>query len=114
MRLQKYIADCGITSRRKAEELIIQGKVSVNGNVVTELGTKVIQNIDKVEYNGKEIKIKDEDYIYIILNKPIGYVTTVHDQFNRETVLDLIKTDKRLVPVREIRYVYFRSVDFNE
>lgn len=114
MRLQKYIADCGITSRRKAEELIIQGKVSVNGNVVTELGTKVILNIDKVEYNGKEIKIKDEDYIYIILNKPIGYVTTVHDQFNRETVLDLIKTDKRLVPVREIRYVYFRSVDFNE
>ncbi len=114
MRLQKYIADCGITSRRKAEELIIQGKVSVNGNVVTELGTKVIPNIDKVEYNGKEIKIKDEDYIYIILNKPIGYVTTVHDQFNRETVLDLIKTDKRLVPVREIRYVYFRSVDFNE
>lgn len=114
MRLQKYIADCGITSRRKAEELIIQGKVSVNGNVVTELGTKVIPNIDKVEYNGKEIKIKDEDYIYIILNKPIGYVTTVHDQFNRETVLDLIKIDKRLVPVREIRYVYFRSVDFNE
>lgn len=114
MRLQKYIADCGITSRRKAEELIIQGKVSVNGNVVTELGTKVIPNIDKVEYNGKEIKIKDEDYIYIILNKPIGYVTTVHDQFNRETVLDLIKSDKRLVPVREIRYVYFRSVDFNE
>ncbi len=114
MRLQKYIADCGITSRRKAEELIIQGKVSVNGNVVTELGTKVIPNIDKVEYNGKEIKIKDKDYIYIILNKPIGYVTTVHDQFNRETVLDLIKTDKRLVPVREIRYVYFRSVDFNE
>ena len=114
MRLQKYIADCGITSRRKAEELIIQGKVSVYGNVVTELGTKVIPNIDKVEYNGKEIKIKDEDYIYIILNKPIGYVTTVHDQFNRETVLDLIKTDKRLVPVREIRYVYFRSVDFNE
>lgn len=114
MRLQKYIADCGITSRRKAEELIIQGKVSVNGNIVTELGTKVIPNIDKVEYNGKEIKIKDEDYIYIILNKPIGYVTTVHDQFNRETVLDLIKTDKRLVPVREIRYVYFRSVDFNE
>ena len=86
----------------------------MNGNVVTELGTKVIPNIDKVEYNGKEIKIKDEDYIYIILNKPIGYVTTVHDQFNRETVLDLIKTDKRLVPVREIRYVYFRSVDFNE
>lgn len=96
MRLQKYIADCGITSRRKAEGLIIQGKVSVNGNVVTELGTKVIPNIDKVEYNGKEIKIKDEDYIYIILNKPIGYVTTVHDQFNRETVLDLIKTDKKI------------------
>lgn len=98
MRLQKYLAECGVASRRKAEEFIAQGKVSVNGKIVTELGTKVTPNIDKVVYNGKEIKI-EEELIYILLNKPIGYVTTVKDQFKRESVLDLVKTNKRLVPV---------------
>ena len=98
VRLQKYLADCGIASRRKAEELIKQGKVSVNGKTITELGTKVIPNKDFVEYNGKEVKMQKE-YVYILLNKPIGYVTTVKDQFNRESVLDLVKTNKRLVPV---------------
>lgn len=98
IRLQKYIADCGIASRRKAEELIVSGKIKVNGNVVTELGTKVIKGKDKVEYNEKEIKPQNE-YVYILLNKPIGYVTTAKDQFNRDSVLDLIKTNKRLVPV---------------
>ena len=98
MRLQKYLADAGIASRRKSEELIKQGKVSVNGKVVTELGTQVILNTDKVEYNGKEVII-DSDFIYILLNKPIGYVTTSKDQFGRDSVLDLVKTNKRLVPV---------------
>ena len=98
MRLQKYLAKCGVASRRKAEEFIAQGKVSVNGKIVTELGTKVTPNIDKVVYNGKEIKI-EEELIYILLNKPIGYVTTVKDQFKRDSVLDLVKINKRLVPV---------------
>ena len=98
MRLQKYLAECGVASRRKAEEFIAQGKVSVNGKIVTELGTKVTPNIDKVVYNGKEIKI-EEELIYILLNKPIGYVTTVKDQFKRDSVLDLVKINKRLVPV---------------
>lgn len=98
MRLQKYLAEAGIASRRKSEELIKQGKVSINGKVATELGTQVISNVDKVEYNGKEIIIKNE-YIYILLNKPIGYVTTAKDQFGRDSVLDLVKTNKRLVPV---------------
>lgn len=98
VRLQKYLADCGIASRRKAEELIKQGKVSVNGKTITELGTKVILNKDFVEYNGKKVELQKE-YVYILLNKPIGYVTTVRDQFNRESVLDLVKTNKRLVPV---------------
>ena len=98
VRLQKYLADCGIASRRKAEELIKQGKVSVNGKIITELGTKVIPNKDFVEYNGKKVELQKE-YVYILLNKPIGYVTTVKDQFNRESVLDLVKTNKRLVPV---------------
>lgn len=98
IRLQKYLADCGIASRRKAEELIKQGKVSVDGKTITELGTKVIPNKDFVEYNGKKVELQKE-YVYILLNKPIGYVTTVKDQFNRESVLDLVKTNKRLVPV---------------
>ena len=98
MRLQKYMSEAGIASRRKSEELILQGKVSVNGKVVTELGTQVIPGEDKVVYDGKEITINNE-YIYILLNKPIGYVTTAKDQFGRDSVLDLVKTNKRLVPV---------------
>ena len=97
IRLQKYLAEAGIASRRKCEELILDGKIEVNGKVVTELGTKVTEN-DKVKYNGKLISSVEEK-IYILLNKPIGYVTTVKDQFGRDTVLDLVKVDKRIVPV---------------
>lgn len=98
MRLQKYLAEAGIASRRKSEELIKHGKVSVNGKVITELGTQVDPGVDKIKFNGKEVII-DNDYIYILLNKPIGYVTTAKDQFGRNSVLDLVKTNKRLVPV---------------
>ena len=97
MRLQKYLAECGVASRRKCEQLILDGKVKVNGNIVTELGTKVNKN-DIVEFKKKKVKIQDEK-IYILLNKPIGYVTTVKDQFKRDTVLDLVKINKRIVPV---------------
>ena len=98
IRLQKYLADAGIASRRKAEELIKQGKVYVNGKIVNELGTKVTPNVDEIRYEGKKVQI-EEKYIYILLNKPIGYVTTVKDQFNRDSVMDLVKIRKRLVPV---------------
>lgn len=98
IRLQKYLADAGIASRRKAEELIKQGKVHVNGKIVNELGTKVTPNVDEIRYEGKKVEI-EEKYIYILLNKPIGYVTTVKDQFNRDSVMDLVKIRKRLVPV---------------
>lgn len=98
IRLQKYLADAGIASRRKAEELIKQGKVHVNGKRVNELGTKVTPNVDEIRYEGKKVEI-EEKYIYILLNKPIGYVTTVKDQFNRDSVMDLVKIRKRLVPV---------------
>lgn len=98
IRLQKYLAEGGIASRRKAEELILQGKITVNDIKVLELGTKVDPKKDIVKYNGKKVEIQDE-LVYILLNKPIGYVTTVKDQFNRETVLDLVKVNKRLVPV---------------
>lgn len=99
IRLQKFLADNGIASRRKCEEFILQGKVRVNGKVA-ELGTKVKPNVDKVEYNGKEIVSEKKEYTYILLNKPIDYVTTVKDQFDRKTVLDLVNIkNKRLVPV---------------
>ena len=99
IRLQKYLADAGIASRRKAEELIKQGKVYVNGKIVNELGTKVTPNVDEIRYEGKKVEI-EEKYIYILLNKPIGYVTTVKDQFNRPTVMELLKRVKEsVVPV---------------
>ena len=99
IRLQKYMSECGVASRRKCEELISQGKVKVNGKIVTELGTKINPNKDEVVFNGKNLKHEDNEKVYILLNKPIGYVTTVKDQFSRDTVLDLIKTNKRVVPV---------------
>ena len=97
-RLQKYISECGICSRRKAEELIQDGKVYVNGKVA-KLGDKINPSKDKVTVNGKTIS-NNEKKVYILLNKPIGYVTTVKDQFDRDTVMDLIKdVKKRVVPV---------------
>ena len=98
IRLQKYIADCGITSRRKAEELIKQGKIKVNGQIVHELGTKINPQKDIVLYQNEKIKQKQKN-VYILLNKPIGYVTTVKDQFERPSVLDLVKVKQRVVPV---------------
>ena len=98
IRLQKYLAEAGIASRRKSEEYILQGKVKVNGKVVTELGTKVIPSKDIVEFEGKNIKAKEKN-VYILLNKPIGYVTTTKDQFGRDDVLDLVKVKERIVPV---------------
>ena len=99
IRLQKYLANCGIASRRKCEEYIVSGKIKVNDNIVTELGTKINPDKDKVYFNDKEVNIKEEK-IYILLNKPIGYVTTVKDQFSRQTVIDLLtKIHERVLPV---------------
>ncbi len=98
MRLQKYLALAGVASRRKCEELILEGKVEVNGKVVTVLGTKVNSNTDEIKCNGKIVKI-DEEKVYILLNKPIGYVTTAKEQFGRDKVVDLVKINKRIVPV---------------
>lgn len=98
-RLQKYLASAGIASRRKCEEFILQGKVKVNGITITELGSKINTDTDTVEFEDKLIKKGDNKKVYILLNKPIGYVTTTKEQFGREKVLDLIKTNRRLVPV---------------
>lgn len=98
VRLQKFLAEAGIASRRKAEELITNGKVKVNNHVVTELGTKINPEKDLVTYNEQKVE-KTNKFVYILLNKPIGYVTTAKDQFNRDTVLDLVKVKERIVPV---------------
>lgn len=97
-RLQKYLANQGIAARRKCEEFILDGRVKVNGKVVTELGTKINPEIDKIEFDGKEVE-KVEKKVYILLNKPIGYVTTAKDQFDRPTVLDLVKVKEKVLPV---------------
>ena len=99
LRLQKYLAENGIASRRKSEELILQGRVKVNGNIVNELGTKINDEKDIVEFDGKIVKKQDREHVYILLNKPIGYVTTAKDQFDRDTVMDLVKVGRRIVPV---------------
>ena len=100
IRLQKFLANCGIASRRKCEEFILEGKVKVNGEIVTQLGKKINPDTDKIYFNDKLVGNEKKEYVYILLNKPIGYVTTAKDQFNRETVLDLIKGVKeRIVPV---------------
>lgn len=99
VRLQKFVASCGVCSRRKAEEEILNGKIKVNGEVVRELGIKIDPNKDEVVYKEQLLKIPKEN-IYILLNKPIGYVTTVKDQFNRPTVCELVKkVDANLLPV---------------
>ncbi len=99
IRLQKFLASNGIASRRKCEELILQGKIKVNGKLVTELGTKINPETDEVICQGKKIENRSQDFVYILLNKPIGVVTTAKDQFQRESVLDLVKVPQRIVPV---------------
>ena len=98
IRLQKFLAECGVASRRKSEEYIVEGRIKVNGKIETELGIKINPEIDKVYFDGKLVEKSDEK-VYILLNKPIGYVTTVKDQFNRDTVMDLVKVKQKVVPV---------------
>jgi 23S rRNA pseudouridine2605 synthase len=103
IRLQKYMADCGVASRRKCEEFILAGQVSINGKIVRELGVKV-RPVDTVRYNGRIIKPKIKK-VYIMMNKPTGYVTTVSDQFDRPTVMDLLEgVRERVYPVGRLDY----------
>ncbi len=99
IRLQKFLADCGIASRRKCEELILDGRIQVNNQVITTLGTKVDPQKDCVKLDGKQVNLSKKEFVYILLNKPIGVVTTVEDQFKRDCVLDIVKVKERVVPV---------------
>jgi len=94
-RLQKFISQAGIASRRHAEEMIVAGKVKVNGKIVKELGTKVDPDLDRVEVEGK--KLASQKLIYLIMNKPKRYVTTRHDPRARKTVFDLLPAELRNV-----------------
>lgn len=100
-RLQKVIAESGYTSRRKAEELIVAGKVFVNGKRITELGTKV-SGEDIITIDG--ISITKEDKVYYLLNKPRGVVSTAKDEHDRKKVTDFISTDKRIYPIGRLDY----------
>lgn len=103
MRLNRYIAQCGITSRRKADDLITSGKIKINDLVVKELGY-MVKPEDKVSVNGTYIKL-DSKFVYIVLNKPLGYVATVSDDKERPTVLDLVSDiGERLYPIGRLDY----------
>ncbi|EKY24028.1 pseudouridine synthase [Clostridium celatum] len=102
-RLQKYMARCGDASRRKCEEIILNGEIKVNGILVTEVGTKINPSTDKVFYKDKEIKV-EEKKVYIMLNKPEGYITSVKDERGRKTVLDIVKVEERIFPIGRLDY----------
>jgi 23S rRNA pseudouridine2605 synthase len=102
-RLQKYMARCGVASRRKCEEIILLGKVKVNNKVVNELGYKIDADNDKVTVDNKLIK-PEEKKVYIALNKPEGYVSTVKDEKGRKTIIDLIKIEERVYPIGRLDY----------
>ncbi|MEA4825050.1 MAG: pseudouridine synthase [Clostridium sp.] len=102
-RLQKYMAACGVAARRKCEEIIEEGRVKVNGNIVTELGFKVDPELDEIVVDSKLIKL-EERKVYILLNKPEGYVSTVKDERGRKTILDIVKVNERIFPIGRLDY----------
>ncbi|MGD8782751.1 MAG: pseudouridine synthase [Ignavibacteria bacterium] len=103
VRLQKYLSMAGVASRRKSEELIRQRRVCINGKTVTAMGIRV-EEMDEVSVDGKVVQLEDKK-VYILLNKPCGYVTTTKEQFGRRTVLDLLSgIDARVYPVGRLDY----------
>ncbi len=103
-RLQKIMAAAGIASRRKAEQLITEGRVTVNGEIISQLGSKADPESDHIKVDGKLLR-GPERHIYLLLNKPKGYVTTVSDPEKRPTVMDLIKgVGERIYPVGRLDY----------
>lgn len=103
MRLNKFLSSCGVASRRKCDELIKSGKISINGKVIDELGTIIDEEKDKIEYDGKVLQLSN-DFVYYKLNKPKGYICSNADEKGRKTIFDLVKTDKRLFSIGRLDY----------
>ncbi len=102
VRINKYLADSGVTSRRKAEELILQGRVSVNNKLIIDLSFKVNPDKDEVQIDGERVRVKKN--VYFLLNKPKGVVSTTSDEKNRKTVIELINTREKIYPVGRLDY----------
>jgi pseudouridine synthase len=104
-RLQKILSRHGIASRRGAEQIILSGRVAVNGKIVTELGTKADSESDRIEVDGKLLQTKAPEFIYLLLNKPIGVVSTCDDPQGRKTVLDILPSQyQHVYPVGRLDY----------
>ena len=102
VRINKFLSDSGVSSRRNSEQFILDKRVTVNDKIITELSFKVDPEKDVVTLDGERIKPKK--HIYVLLNKPKGYITTVSDERDRKTVLDLVKTKERIYPIGRLDY----------
>lgn len=103
MRLNKFLSNSGVASRRKCDDIILDGKVQVNGKVVRELGTIINEKKDKVMVEGKQIKLPSS-FVYIKLNKPKGYACTANDEKGRKTIYELVNTEERLFSIGRLDY----------
>lgn len=103
MRLNKFLSTCGVASRRRADELILSGKISVNGKVVSELGTIIDEKKDVIIFDGKKLKISNE-FIYLKLNKPKGYICSNSDEKGRKTIFNLLPKESRLFSIGRLDY----------
>ena len=102
-RLQKYMARCGIASRRKCEDIILQQRVSINGEIVKELGMKINPNSDIIMVDSERV-LPEEKKRYIMLNKPEGVISSVSDEKGRRTILDIVKVSERIYPIGRLDY----------
>ena len=101
-RLNKYIAESGLCSRRNAEKYILEGRVTINNNTVTDLAYKIDEDNNEVFVDGE--KIKPKKHLYFLLNKPKGVITSTKDEKNRKTVVDIVKTNEKIFPVGRLDY----------
>jgi pseudouridine synthase len=104
IRLNKFLSQAGLASRREADRMIEQGRIRVNGKVVSQLGCKIDDEKDRVEVDGRQLK-KEEGFVYLMLNKPRGYLVTLEDPFQRPTIIKLLpRLKKRIFPVGRLDY----------
>jgi len=99
VRINKYLAQCGVASRREADRLVASGEVMINGRVEREAGSKVVPGRDEVVVSGRMLALPEERQVYILLNKPKNYITTNRDEKERQTVMDLVSVRERVFPV---------------